>query len=179
MSLLAIRTFDDPVLRKNVERVKSISEEIKTIARDMLETMYFSKGIGLAAPQVGEQKSIITVDISQENDSLHPMVLINPEIVSAKGEIEYEEGCLSVPGFNGSVIRPEQITVKFTSLKGERQSLPCKGLLARVIQHEIDHLNGVLFTDYLDQVWWDSEEGQRMQQEHPKFSLSTKKKKNK
>jgi peptide deformylase len=174
MTIQVVRTFSDPVLRKQAMPIATIDQAIQKLAQEMLETMYFAKGIGLAGPQVGASQRIITVDISAEDEEFHPLVLINPEIIKASGEAEYEEGCLSVPGFNGVVVRPEQITVRFKTLNNEPQTRPCKGLLARVIQHEIDHLDGVLFTDYLDPDWWESEEGQKMLKEHPLFSESTK-----
>ncbi|MFC1849627.1 peptide deformylase [candidate division CSSED10-310 bacterium] len=173
MTILAVRTFNDPILRKKAQKIAAITPHIKKLAQDMLETMYLSKGIGLAGPQVGISESIITIDISQDGESLNPMPLINPEIIKTRGQCEYEEGCLSVPGFRGSIVRPEQITVRYSTLEGEVMTLPVKGLLARVIQHEMDHLNGILFTDFLDQNWWDSEEGKQMELDHPKFMRET------
>ncbi|MBN2385269.1 peptide deformylase [bacterium] len=174
MTIQVVRTFSDPVLRKKADPIKQITPEIKTLARDMLETMYCSKGIGLAAPQVGVSQRIVTIDISNEGEELHPMVFINPEITKSSGQVDYEEGCLSVPGYHGVVIRPEQVTVRFQTLDGQNKTIPCKGLLARVLQHEIDHLDGVLFTDHLDVDWWESEEGQHMEKDHPRFSETTK-----
>jgi peptide deformylase len=179
MSILAVRTFTDPILRKKVQSIETITPEINQVAKDMLETMYLSKGIGLAAPQVGLSKALIVIDISQDDESLNPLVFINPEIVTTKGKTEYEEGCLSIPGYQGIVERAEQVTLRYQNLQGERKSLPCKGLLARVIQHEMDHLKGILFTDYLDQEWWNSEEGKQMLEEHPQFSKETQFKKKK
>lgn len=174
MSLLVVRTFTDPVLRKRSQSIEKVTEDIQELVKDMVETMYFYKGIGLAAPQIGVSQKLITIDISQDNESLNPQVFINPEIIKSKGSAEYSEGCLSIPNFNGDVIRSEQVTVKFISLEGEEKIYPVKGLLARVLQHEIDHLHGILFTDYLDERWWNSEEGQKMLSEHPRFSEETK-----
>lgn len=174
MALLTVRTFDDPILRKKAVDIEEITPDIRKLASDMIETMYFSNGIGLAAPQIGVSKRLITIDISQDKESLNPMVFVNPEIIKSKGLCEFEEGCLSIPTFNGTIIRPEQVTIRYQTLDGESRRLPCKGLLARVIQHEIDHLNGILFTDRLEPFWWESEDGFRMSEEHPRFSAQTK-----
>jgi len=174
MSLLTVRTFDDPILRKEAGHIDIISSEIRGLASDMIETMYFAKGIGLAAPQVGISKRLITIDISRDKEGFNPTVFINPEIVKSKGLSEYDEGCLSIPSFEGTVIRPEQITVRYQTLDGDSKRIPCKGLLARVIQHEIDHLDGILFTDRLESSWWESEIGERMNTENPNFSKMTK-----
>lgn len=174
MSVLPVRTFTDPVLRKKAQPVVSITPEIEALVRDMIETMYFSHGIGLAGPQVGVLLTVVTIDTSQDSESYHPRVFINPRIVKKSARTaEYEEGCLSVPGYHASVVRPEQITVEYLEMDGTKKSVPVKGILARVLQHEIDHLNGVLFTDHLEDDFWQSEDGLTMEREHPRFTDQT------
>jgi peptide deformylase len=144
MALREIRKDSDPVLRKTSRVVEKIDDRIKTLVEDMIETMYDADGVGLAAPQVGILKRVIVVDIYDETGV---KVLINPEIIESKGCQLDAEGCLSLPGVSGYVERPEFIKVQALNLEGETVVYEGQGLLARAFCHEIDHLNGVLFTD--------------------------------
>ena len=150
MALLNILHYPDPRLKKVASPVEEISEDIQILLDDMLETMYDAPGIGLAATQVNIPKRLIVIDISEQRNS--PLYLVNPEIVNKNGETEMEEGCLSVPGIFASVDRANQIGVKALGKNGEIQEFTAEGLLAICIQHEIDHLNGVLFIDYLSEI---------------------------
>lgn len=147
MALLPILHYPDPRLRTPARPVAAITEEIRTLAADMFETMYHAPGIGLAATQVNVQQRVIVVDVSREKDQ--PMCLVNPEILEKDGEEEMEEGCLSVPGVFESVRRAERVRVRYLSLEGKETIIDADGLLAVCIQHEIDHLDGRLFVDYL------------------------------
>ncbi|MBD2328266.1 peptide deformylase [Alkalinema sp. FACHB-956] len=148
---LEVHHLGDRVLRQPAKRVAKVDEEVRDIARKMLQTMYSENGIGLAAPQVGIHKQIIVVDIEPDDPKQPPMVLINPAIKRVSQDVcREQEGCLSVPGVYMDVDRPEAIEVTFKDEFGRLQTLQTDGLLARVIQHEIDHLNGVLFVDRVD-----------------------------
>ena len=146
---LQLRYYGDPVLRKRAEPVTEITEAERQLAEQMLETLYATgNGIGLAATQVGVLKRVIIVDIGEEDDEdYEPLVLFNPELLSSDGEIVAEEGCLSIPDVTADVKRPESIVVEGVNLQHEVIRIEADGLLARVLQHEIDHLNGVLFID--------------------------------
>lgn len=146
---LQLRYYGDPVLRKRAEPVAEITEAERQLAEQMLETLYATgNGIGLAATQVGVLKRLIIVDIGEEDDEEYePLVLFNPELLSSDGEIVAEEGCLSIPDVTADVKRPESIVVEGVNLQREAIRIEADGLLARVLQHEIDHLNGVLFID--------------------------------
>ncbi len=146
---LQLRYYGDPVLRKRAEPVAEITEAERQLAEQMLETLYATgNGIGLAATQVGVLKRVIIVDIGEEDDEEYePLVLFNPELLSSDGEIVAEEGCLSIPDVTADVKRPESIVVEGVNLQREAIRIEADGLLARVLQHEIDHLNGVLFID--------------------------------
>ena len=150
MALLKILVYPDPRLRKKALPVKSVNNEVRRLITDMAETMYEAPGIGLAATQVNTQKRVIVMDISEERDQLQ--VLINPIINNKRGEIETEEGCLSVPGITAPVPRAEEITV--TALNGDGQAIEftANELMAVCIQHEIDHLDGKVFVDYLSRL---------------------------
>ena len=150
MAKLQILTFPDPRLRKQARPVREVDERIRKLADDMLETMYDAPGIGLAATQVGVDLQVIVVDVSEERNQ--PLVLINPEVVAAEGEEESEEGCLSVPGFFEKVKRAERVKVKALDRDGQPLELELDGLLAVCVQHEIDHLKGKLFVDYLSRL---------------------------
>jgi len=147
MAILEIRKYPDEVLKKKSEPVTDINGELQKLIDNMLETMYKSHGIGLAAPQVGVAKRLIVIDTSirEENQSL--IVLINPEIVSSNGEILSEEGCLSLPGFITRLKRKEKVFVKGLDRKGNSIEIEAEGLLGRALQHEIDHLEGILLID--------------------------------
>lgn len=144
MALREIRKDSDPVLRKQSRVVEKIDDRIKTLVEDMIETMYEADGVGLAAPQVGILKRIIVIDLYDETGV---KVLINPEIVKQEGHYIDAEGCLSIPGVSGMVERPEITVVKGLNLEGQEITFEGEGLLSRALCHEIDHLNGVLFTD--------------------------------
>lgn len=150
MSLLNILHFPDPRLRTVAEPVDVVTDEIHQLVGDMLETMYDAPGIGLAATQVNVHKRILVVDVSEERDS--PRVFINPQIVEAVGEEEMEEGCLSVPGFYEKVRRAESVKVRALDRDGQPFEERLEGLLAVCVQHEIDHLDGKLFVDYLSSL---------------------------
>ena len=148
MSLLEILEYPDPRLRTIAKPVKDITAEINTLIDDMFETMYEAPGIGLAASQVDQHIQLIVMDISEEKDS--PLVFINPEITVLDGDLEkMQEGCLSIPGFYEDVSRIEHVLIKALDREGKAFELEATGLLAVCIQHEMDHLNGKLFVDYL------------------------------
>lgn len=147
MAILDILHFPDPRLRKRAEPVAQVDDAIRQIVDDMLETMYAAPGIGLAATQVNIQKRIIVVDVSKDQNQ--PLAFINPEILQRVGEEEMEEGCLSVPGFYETVRRADAIRVRALGRDGQPFEMEADGLLAVCIQHELDHLEGKLFVDYL------------------------------
>ncbi len=146
--VLPIYLYGQKVLRKRATDVAKVTPELAKLAEDMVETMYKSAGIGLAAPQVGHSIRLIVVDVTGEDEEKKPHHLFNPVVTVAKGACSAEEGCLSVPGVWADVERAETITVEFLDKQGKPSALRnIEGLLARCIQHEIDHLNGVLFVD--------------------------------
>ena len=149
---LQLRYYGDPVLRKKAEPITEITEAELQIAEQMLETLYTTgTGIGLAATQVGILKRLIIVDIGEDDDEEYePLALFNPEILSFEGEVVAEEGCLSIPDVTADVKRPEQIVVEGINVQREPIRIEADGLLARVLQHEIDHLNGILFIDRIN-----------------------------
>ncbi len=145
---LSLYYLGDRVLRKPTKRVSKIDQSIRTLAQQMIQTMYAEKGIGLAAPQVGIHKQMLVIDCDPQNTATPPLVLINPEIKGYSQEVVTgEEGCLSIPGVFLDVVRPEAVEVKYKDDSGRPQKMKARGLLARVIQHEMDHLQGVLFVD--------------------------------
>ncbi len=144
MALRTIRTDDDPVLRKLSRKVEKFDDRLKCLVEDMVETMYDADGIGLAAPQVGILRRVIVIDLYDDNGV---GVYINPEIITECGDQFEIEGCLSLPGLNGRVHRPQNVTVRYQSIDGETLEKDADGLLARAFCHEIDHLNGILFSD--------------------------------
>jgi peptide deformylase len=152
MADLKISRYGSDVLRKVAEPVEEITDEIRQLARDMLERMYDSEGVGIAAPQIGVSKRIIIVDVDPYDPSKDPIALINPEIVDRQGQESAEEGCLSVPDIRGEVKRAERVTVEGLDLDGNKVRIEATELLARALQHEIDHLNGVLFIDHLSRL---------------------------
>lgn len=148
MSDLSIYVYGSKVLRKRAAPVREVSAAMKRLADDMLESMYGSNGIGLAAPQVGESIRLIVVDVAGEGEKRDPRVFFNPVVLDKRGEATGEEGCLSIPGVWADVTRPEIITVQALDRDGKAFALKdVDGVLARCIQHEIDHLEGVLFVD--------------------------------
>ena len=149
MTALPIRTLPDPVLKQKAKRVRTIDGSIKKLIRDMVETMHSEPGrVGLAAPQIGVPLRVIVIGIPEEED----MAIINPEIVRRRGERLIDEGCLSVPGYFGQIKRAELITVKGRDQDGKEIRIKAEGLLAQVLEHEIDHLNGVLYLDHLESL---------------------------
>lgn len=147
MAKLDILTFPDPRLRNKAKPVAQVDDQTRRIVDDMLETMYAAPGIGLAAIQVNVPQRIVVIDVSETNDS--PLCLINPEILARNGEEQMDEGCLSVPGFYEPVTRAERVRVRALDRDGRPFELETGGLLAVCIQHEIDHLDGKLFVDYV------------------------------
>ncbi len=149
MSLRTILKFPDPVLRKKAEKITSFDSALEDLADDMIETMYDAPGVGLAAPQIGESVQLIVVNAAQDEDGREPMILINPEIVEEEGSQVDEEGCLSVLDLTASVKRSRKVKVSYQDITGEQQELTVEDRFAVVLQHEIDHLHGVLFIDHL------------------------------
>lgn len=155
MAILPIVTYDDELLRKKTEEITENSDSLQELISDMFETMYNSSGVGLAAPQVGRSLRLFVMDadaITEDIDEpdVGPMVFINPEIISATGEkVKMEEGCLSIPDVRDDVKRPEKITVRYLDRGFNEHETSFEGWLSRIIQHETDHLNGILFLDYL------------------------------
>lgn len=154
MSVLPIFVFDQSVLRKKAKPVRHVDGTLATLARDMLETMQKANGIGLAANQVGSLQRIIVVDISgmEESSEMPPIAMVNPAVVEEEGSWSMEEGCLSIPDIREEVERAERIRVRFRDLEFAEKEMEADGLLGRVILHEIDHLNGVLFIDRIGSV---------------------------
>ena len=149
MALLPIRVYPDPVLRVRCDEVTEFNEDLRKLVANMVETMQRAPGVGLAAPQVGETVRVAVVDASAGQDPSGLAVLVNPAIKERQGSEVESEGCLSIPDFNERVERAECVEVEAFDLEGDPFHLEAEGLFARVIQHEIDHLNGVLFVDHL------------------------------
>jgi peptide deformylase len=149
MAVLPIRTLPDPVLRQKAKRVRTIDGSVKKLIADMLETMHADPGrVGLAAPQVGVSLRVVVIGIPGEED----IILVNPEIVRKKGKRLVTEGCLSVPGYVGQISRAESVTAKGRDLSGKERRIKAEGLLAQALEHEIDHLNGLLYIDHLESM---------------------------
>jgi peptide deformylase len=141
--------FGDPILEKSTPAVKKFDAELEELAEDMFASMYAAQGVGLAAPQIGLSLRMAVVDVTGGKNPEAKFVLANPEIVHAEGELREEEGCLSIPGFRGYVVRPQFVTVRAQDLKGQEFEIRGENLLARAFCHEIDHLNGILFLQHL------------------------------
>ena len=154
MALLPIRLLPDPVLRRKAAPVEAVDDSVRGLIGDMLETMYDAPGIGLAAPQVGVSKRVVVIDCSSDDeDGQSPICMVNPEITSRSDETATrEEGCLSIPDHHGDVERPAEVAVRYLDEAGAERELAADGLLATCIQHEIDHLDGVLFIDHLSRL---------------------------
>jgi peptide deformylase len=150
MARLPILEYPDPRLRIRAEPVTQVDDELRQLAADMLETMYAAPGIGLAATQVNVHKRMLVLDVSEERDE--PMVFVNPQLLETEGRVGNEEGCLSVPGLYETVERAERIKVRALDLDGKPFELEADGILAICIQHEMDHLDGKLFVDYLSDL---------------------------
>jgi len=152
MAILKIRFYGDPVLLRQASPIEQITNQERQLIDDMLETMYSGNGIGLAAPQVGVLKRIIVADVNPVDAANKPTVLVNPTIISQEGEALWEEGCLSFPGVSGDVKRAAKIVVEGTDQLGKEVKIDADDLLARVIQHETEHLDGILFIDHFSRL---------------------------
>jgi len=153
MAVREILILPDKRLRKVSEPVKKIDAGIRKLVDDMLETMYDAPGIGLAAIQIGTSKRVVTMDLAKKEEPKNPQVFINPEIVwSSDEKAVYEEGCLSIPEIYSDVERPAQVKVRYLDLEGELHEIEANGLLSTCLQHEVDHLNGILFIDHLSRL---------------------------
>ena len=153
MTVLEIKLLPDPILRKKASPLEKVSEEVKTILNDMAETMYNAPGIGLAGNQVGVLKRLVVMDCSTDEEDPNLIKMINPEIVNSSDEKEeLEEGCLSIPDHKSIVKRPANVKVKYLNIDGIEKTLDAEGLLAACVQHEIDHLNGILFVDHISRI---------------------------
>jgi|TARA_B110001452_G_scaffold266270_1_gene272703 peptide deformylase len=153
MGTLKILTEPDPILRRICDPINKVDKNIRTLMDDMLTTMYKAPGIGLAAVQVGILKRVIVIDLSKDGEKNEPLFIVNPEILSlSKNKATYEEGCLSLPGQFAEVERPAECHLKYLDYSGKIKIIKASGLLATCIQHEIDHLNGILFIDYLSKL---------------------------
>ncbi|HGY5555911.1 MAG: peptide deformylase [Prochlorococcus sp.] len=145
---LEIHSLGNGALRQSTRRIGKVDDSVRELTRDMLRSMYAARGIGLAAPQVGVHKQLLVLDLDLENPTTPPLVFINPEIISCSASVEtYEEGCLSIPGVYLNVVRPSAVMLSFRDEMGRPRKMKADGLLARCIQHEMDHLEGILFVD--------------------------------
>jgi peptide deformylase len=162
MTIRPIYTYSEDVLRKKAQPVDVFDESLHALVEDMIETMRAAPGVGLAAPQIGVSKRVIVVEFGSDEDETIPSqlyVMINPEIVQqSKANVVGIEGCLSVPGFIGKVERAQVVTVRGQDQFGKKVKIRAQGWLARIFQHEIDHINGILYTDRTDQIWQPEEE---------------------
>lgn len=154
MSNLEILTIPDPVLRRKSAAVEAVTDDTRRFMDAMLSTMYEAPGVGLAAIQVGEPVRIVTIDVARDDQPRTPLFLVNPEIIwtSADERMTYEEGCLSIPDYYAEVERPAKVRFRYVDYHGKPQERDADGLLAICVQHEVDHLNGVLFIDYLSKL---------------------------
>jgi peptide deformylase len=153
MAKRPILILPDPRLRAIADPIEKIDDGIRQLAKDMLETMYDAPGIGLAAPQIGEMKRIVVMDLAKEEEPADPLVMINPEILAISDEtVTTEEGCLSIPELYYEVERPAEVTVRYTDLEGQTVEREAKERFAICVQHELDHLDGVLYIDYLSRL---------------------------
>ena len=153
MTIRKILTEPDPFLRQKSLKVENVDDNIRSLMDDMLETMYAAPGIGLAAIQIGVPKRVIVIDLSRGEEEKNPQFFVNPEIINnSDTNASYEEGCLSVPGQFAEISRPDKCKIKFLNYSGEEKILETEGLLATCIQHEMDHLEGILFIDYLSKL---------------------------
>lgn len=152
MALLPVRIYGDPVLRTKSEPIREVEESHLSLALDMIETMHHEEGIGLAAVQIGRPIRMLVADVGERAPKGVSKIFINPEIVETSGEWRFDEGCLSIPGITAEIVRPERIRLRYVDGKGAEREDVFDELLARVLQHEIDHLNGTLFVDYLGEV---------------------------
>ncbi|SOC29331.1 peptide deformylase [Thalassospira xiamenensis] len=150
MALRDILIVPDPRLKQECEEVAEVNDEIRELLDDMLETMYAAPGIGLAAPQIGVMKRVVVMDVSDDKEKPQPLKLVNPEIIWESEDMSvYQEGCLSIPEQYADVERPAEVGLRYLDENGKEHEIEADGLLATCIQHELDHLDGILFTDYL------------------------------
>jgi peptide deformylase len=153
MTIKPLIILPDPLLRQQSKPVETVDSEIQRLADDMLETMYDAPGIGLAAIQIGVPRRMLVIDLSRDDEENKPQVFINPEILKVSDEVStYEEGCLSIPDYYAEVERPASLTVGYVDRDGKQQTVEADGLLATCLQHEVDHLNGVLFIDHISRL---------------------------
>jgi peptide deformylase len=152
MAIRGIRKYPEKILKQKASPVEVIDKELQTLIDDMVETMYAAPGVGLAAPQVGVSKRIAVIDISTKGAQMPLLVLINPEVVSKEGCIEFEEGCLSLPGYTAKVERAETMVVRAMDREGKLVEIESEGLLSIALQHEIDHLDGILLIDRISPI---------------------------
>jgi len=153
MAVRDIIKLPEPILKTVSAPLGAVTEEVRRLVRDMFDTMYAAPGIGLAAVQIGVPKRLVVTDVAKDDAPKSPLCFVNPEIVwRSEDTTEYEEGCLSIPEFYDKVVRPAEVRVRYMDLDGEEQMLHCTGLLATCIQHEIDHINGILFIDHLTRL---------------------------
>ena len=153
MAVREIIKLPDPMLRQASKPVTRVTEETRRIMDDMLDTMYDAPGIGLAAIQIRVPQRLVVIDLAREGEGKQPIFLVNPEVIwESEEQSDYEEGCLSIPEFFEMVSRPKEVKVRFLDRDGEAREVHCSGVLATCVQHEIDHLNGVLFIDYLSKL---------------------------
>ena len=153
MTIKPLIILPDPLLRQVSKPIERVDADLKRLADDMLETMYDAPGIGLAAIQIGVPRRMLVIDVSREGEEKQPLVFVNPEVVASTDERSvYEEGCLSIPDYYAEVERPATVTVKYLDRDGKEQTVQADGLLATCLQHEIDHLNGVLFIDHISRL---------------------------
>jgi peptide deformylase len=155
MAILPIRIYGDPVLRKQAKKITKVDEDIRKLAFEMFKTLKEAKGIGLSANQIGEEKRLFVVDrsiFSTSSEENSPLIVINPVLIASHGEQTSEEGCLSIPGTYADVTRPLEVLVKGMDLDEKEIEIEAKGLLSRVLLHEIDHLDGLLFIDHLSSI---------------------------
>jgi len=168
--ILQVVTYGHDILRQKAKPVAEVTDAVRQLVRDMLESMYAAKGVGLAAEQVGRTESVCVIDVPRDAEKEEcregnaaiamPLVLINPEITAAEGKQRNEEGCLSFPEIGAPITRADKVTVAYTDLTGARQTVSARGLLSRAIQHEVDHLNGVLLVDKMSPMQKMSVSGQ-------------------
>ncbi len=153
MAIHPIITIPDPVLRKEAEPIERVDDDLRRLMDDMLATMYDAPGVGLAAPQIGISRRLIVMDAARDDEERDPLIMVNPEILDLSDEMRvHEEGCLSIPEVTAEVERPAELRVAFLDREGKPQEVELEGIWATIVQHEIDHLNGVLFIDYLSRL---------------------------
>ena len=153
MTKRKIITEPDIILRKKSVNLEKVDDDLRSLMDDMLETMYAAPGIGLAGVQIGILKRLIVIDVSRDEEKKSPLFLINPEIITKSSNTSvYEEGCLSLPGYFAEIERPAECQIEYVDYHGKKKEMKASGLLATCIQHEVDHLNGILFIDYLSKL---------------------------